>query len=330
MTRPEQGITNRRHGQEKREASFVPPGISAPGQAEPWKKHRFACCLTHDIDHVQKYDSFFHWIRRTGADLLRRGNPVMMVRRLAEGPCRSGGVFRKDFKWLIETEKKLGVTASYFFLVHDRTPMGGYPFAETIDMVKAVEEAGMEAGLHASFDSYDKEVLLSMEKLQMDSIVKNKRYGVRQHYLNFAVPGTWKIQGKLGFLYDCTFGWRDHEGFRAGTCRPFRPVDPQTGKEFGIWEIPLTVMDGTLAHYRKLSPGEGLAVMKSLVLEVKKARGVFCLLWHNSSLDSTDWRGWRDTYIRILDFISDQDGWIAAGREIIDAWAGPAAGGGLK
>lgn len=300
------------------DAACVPQSAFVSPAVPPWGGHPFACCLTHDVDHIEKYTSLVNWLRRAVADLVRRRNPAMMVRRIAAGPAPKD--CRKDLDWLIETEKRLGVTASYFFLAHANPPPGEYPLIAVKEMILAVEEAGMEAGLHGSLESYKDFNMLAEEKSRLDTIVRNKRYGIRQHYLNFTVPDTWRHQARAGFLYDCTFGNRDREGARGGAVVPFRPVDPLTGREIGIWEIPLTVMDGTLAQYRKLSPERGLQVMKDLVLKTKEAHGVFCLLWHNSSLDEVDWRGWRDAYLRTLDFILENGGWIASGREIIDAW----------
>lgn len=289
----------------------------------PWGEHAFACCLTHDIDFIDKYMSIGHWARRMAADVFLRRDPGMLLRRLCNGEWsrRKGGCFRNDFRWLIETEKRLGVSATYFFLVTGHAALtGGYSPAETEDMIRQVEEEGLEAGLHAGQGTACDLERMREEKQRFDAIVAADTYGVRQHFLDFVEPETWRIQAELGFLYDSSYGQTDRTGVFHGRKYPFRPKDRETGEELGIWEIPLTVMDVTLARYQKMTPTEGLAVMKSLVREIRQSNGVMSILWHNSSLDDVDWRGWRDVYLKILDYVLEENGWITGGRETIRRW----------
>lgn len=306
-----------------RDCPFVPEYALNALESSPWGKHTFACCLTHDIDHVRKYDSVIHWGRRMVADVLYRGSVRMLMRRFREGMAEMCGrdTFRRDFKWLLDTEKELSITASYFFPTAERSKHdSGYTLSEVAELVHEVELGGMEAGLHLGYDAYLDCGRMREEKERFDSIVTNKCYGVRHHCLRCIFPDTWRIHAELGFLYDCSYGYAEHEGFRGGTCYPFRPIEPNTREEMDVWEIPLVVMDVSLKKYRQMTPEEGLQAMKILVAEVRRVHGVFCLLWHNSSLNEADWRGWRDVYRRILDFVLEAGGWVASGREILEKW----------
>ena len=310
-------------GEHGARSGCVPDGLPRQLDESPWDGHEFACCLTHDIDRFRQYASASNLLRSLGSDILRRGDLPLFARRLVAGVREtvSGSACISGLKWLLAIELERGVTASYFFMTADRSQWNDVHDPDMVaEWVARVEQAGMEAGLHPGYTAAIDMDVMRQEKARFDAMVTNKRYGVRQHYLHLVEPDTWKIQAQNGFLYDCSYGWREKEGFRAGTAYPFRPVDARTGEEIGIWEIPLAVLDGALALYRSLSPEEGFAVMRRLVQEVKRVHGVFCLLWHNHTLDDVDWRGWRGVYLRILDHIQEQGGWIAGGRDIIDRW----------
>ena len=68
-----------------------------------------------------------------------------------------------------------------------------------------------------------------------------------------------------------------------------------------LWEIPLTVMEGTHFYYRKLDLASSRASIEGLVEEVCKFNGVFSLLWHNHFFDEREIPGITKHYTRILD-----------------------------
>ena len=292
--------------------------------------HTFACFLSHDIDRLRKYqDRPRRAFRLAAQDVLRRGDVKCCLRRLRE--IRSLAFGRdpaKSFRFLLDAERKRGLSASYFFMTTGPQPEeAGYAVEEAREWIEMIEEAGMEVGLHAGLATYLDHASMAEQKERLDSVVACHRYGVRQHRLRLAIPETWHIQADLGFLYDASYGYNEKPGPPANAYLPFRPVDPLTRKEIGIWELPLTIMDGTLRGYLKLSPAEGLELAKRKVDEAYERRGLLSLLWHNTSLDDTDWHGWRYVYEILLDYLLERGGWIASGREIIDRWVQALGGG---
>lgn len=161
---------------------------------------------------------------------------------------------------------------------------------------------------------------MASEKSALDRVVSNKSYGCRQHYLNWKSPGTWRIQEQLGILYDTTLSFADSIGFRCGICLPFKPFDVVENRRLNIWELPLTVMEGSLQglNYQNLSPEEGYKEIIRHIEIVKKFSGVFVLLWHNHSLeDSEGWKGWKKVYEEVMEYISRQNAFVSSGRNII-------------
>ena len=101
---------------------------------------------------------------------------------------------------------------------------------------------------------------------------------------------------------DFTMGYADISGFRLGTCRPVRFINPKTKRLTTLTLHPLTVMDCTLTHdkYMGLSYEESLQYAKNLISETKKYNGDLCLLWHNTMFTEKDHKNLYSQLIQIL------------------------------
>jgi hypothetical protein len=59
-------------------------------------------------------------------------------------------------------------------------------------------------------------------------------------------------------------------------------------------------MDVTLKNYLKLSPEKALEEIFILIQNTKAVNGTFSTLWHNSSFDEKEWKGWREVYEKMV------------------------------
>ena len=166
---------------------------------------------------------------------------------------------------------------------------------------------GFEIGFHPGYDTFNDPERLAEEKDRLDAVLGKTQYGGRQHFLRFQVPNTWRHWEQIGLTYDSTMTYADHEGFRCGTCHPFRPFDVEQNRELDLWEWPLIVMDGTLRQYRGLTPEQGQARILELARRCKQVGGTFTLLWHNSSLGG-EWRPWAEVYRRVVGVLAEMQG----------------------
>lgn len=92
-------------------------------------------------------------------------------------------------------------------------------------------------------------------------------------------------------------GYASQPGFRASICVPFYFFDLTQNEETTLRIHSLTYMDGTLREYLKLNPQQAMALISSLVDEVKAVNGEFISLWHNDTVsDEKDWKGWRQVF----------------------------------
>ena len=161
---------------------------------------------------------------------------------------------------------------------------------------------------------------MHLEKRKLEESTGNALFGGRQHYLRWKTPNTWEILEQAGLKYDTSLSFADHEGFRCGICLPYKPFDVVENRVLDIWELPLTVMDGSLFNYQSLFPEEGFQRIKALIDTIKKYNGVFVLLWHNSSFDELRLPGWTEVYEKTLEYIGKQNIFNDTTKGVLNRW----------
>ncbi|MDG5799342.1 polysaccharide deacetylase family protein [Marinilabiliaceae bacterium ANBcel2] len=228
-----------------------------------------------------------------------------------------------NFDYLISVEKALKIRSTYYFLNRSgKNKDARYSFKnkKVAFLIERLNIEGFETSLHGSFDSVNNAQLLNSEKEKFKRYTGVTPVGIRQHYLRFNYPGTFKIQKEAGFKYDTTLGFAEHEGFRNGYCYPFKPYDLNNDREIDIVEIPLVVMDVTVLNYRGLCYSKITDSTISLIDEVEKFGGLFSLLWHNCRLDEYLYPGIYNYYCSLLKLICDKKPQNFTGKEIADRY----------
>jgi len=108
----------------------------------------------------------------------------------------------------------------------------------------------------------------------------------RSHYLTILPPDAPHHYVEAGITDDFTLGFAAVAGFRLGTCRPVRWINPATLTIEPITLHPLTIMDGSLSNsnYMNLNYEQAFEYSRKLIEEVRRHRGELVLLWHNTSV----------------------------------------------
>ncbi len=205
---------------------------------------RFLVALTHDVD-LLGVGGFPAALRRLAAGVVRRS-----PERLREGWAFLLDAFaRRDPAFLLE---RMGPPSTCFFLVRQDDPHDGYPKRYRPALPKALERAaadGREVALHASYRARDREGGIA-EEAQLLGDVR----GLRHHYLRSDPDRLAAELRAAGLRYDSSIAWAPRPGLRAGTPYPYRLWDAER-REPGAWELPLVVMDASLAEARYDGPG---------------------------------------------------------------------------
>jgi hypothetical protein len=192
-----------------------------------------------------------------------------------------------------------GLSARYFFALGNRGRFDKNLSFKNRSWRKHISRFScrVKTGLHPSYPSWQSLKTIKKEKRRLERITRRKVTASRQHYLRMSLPWTYQILNQAGIRQDYSMGYATQPGFRAGICSPYRFYDLLREKEEKLMIWPFQVMDATLNNYMKLSPEKAIEVIADLVREVRKANGIFCSVWHNSSLsERDDWRGWKRVY----------------------------------
>ncbi|MCK5327176.1 MAG: polysaccharide deacetylase family protein [Candidatus Latescibacteria bacterium] len=287
---------------------------------------RFAAFLSHDVDHPFKWTpkriAYETW---RSARLLLSAKPVEGVRKLRR-MIRSLPKNRDPY-WtfgeLMAWEEQASMRSSFYFAAKRRIKAD--PSYSIYDravrrIARALAARGWEIGLHGSYDSYNDLHMLKEDKRTFEHAVSRTAGGIRQHFLRFDYDATLGNQELSGFDYDATLGYADHEGFRAGASFPFHPYDFQKEQARHLLEIPLTMMDGTLAQHRGYDEQEATECIKRFLSVARKHRGVFSFLLHQSFLDEEECPYMRRLYRDLLTRIAEEDVYCVPGRELARWW----------
>lgn len=289
-----------------------------------WGQKSFAVCLSHDVDHVLKNGSLLAACRHTLAIILRF-RKLKKAFHYLKNYFQNIWDYKSDpywtFNYILNIEKENKLKSSFYFMASSVSdPDSRYDINDgrIKRLIFELEAYGCEIGYHGSLRSYNNKEIMEAEKKSLDEIGTDKPYGCRQHYLKFQIPFTWRYQQQSGILYDTTLSYAEYEGFRCGMCFPYKPYDIIEGKAMDIWEIPLIIMEGTLKSelYRNLSQEEALIRIKDIIETVKRCKGVFTILWHNSSFDY-NWEGWGYVFEEAMRHLGKSNCLSLSGRELI-------------
>jgi len=115
---------------------------------------------------------------------------------------------------------------------------------------------------------------------------------------------------------------------RSGTPYPYRLWDPQR-REPGAWELPLVLMDATLAEerYLGLGPDAAFAAATEALTPVAEHGGAAAILWHPPSHHRLLSRGYDKLYKRLLAWIEERGGRTGTAAETLDRWEARRASG---
>jgi hypothetical protein len=260
-------------------------GVEGVAVTGPVAGTAWAVCVTCDVDHVR-----YGRLRRAVRALQARD--LFEARRaLAAWPRPGRDPFRRALAHIADATAARGGQATFLFKAgatdpHDVPYRLGAPWLQK--MAAGFRVAGHELGLHPGYGTPDRADLLAAEVQRFTAAFGRAPVSVRQHYLRHAGPSTARLHAAAGLRVDNTLGWAEAAGFRNGTCRPFRPFDPDADAPLPLTEIPLAWMDTGAFGTRGLDLDGAWAETFPLLDAARRHGGVFAGLWHNTFHASTD------------------------------------------
>jgi hypothetical protein len=241
---------------------------------------------------------------------------------------------RAAFERMHDEVRRRGGTATYFLKMgaHGPRDVRYDPQDRYLaTRIEALEDDEFEIGLHPSYHAHTHARYLKAERDRLVRLLDTRPTSVRQHYLRYTMPRTARLQADSGFRIDTSLGFADHEGFRHGTCLPFRVYDVEANAPLGLWEMPLAVMESALFNRRHLSPEEAQIATRRVMAACQRFGGAAVMLWHNVLWDERDYPAWGDHFLDTLDAAVASGASVCSLRaalmqwdpRILDAPAGP-------
>jgi hypothetical protein len=306
-------------------------GHRTPEVKRPWPgSKQAAVCITHDVDLIDGSTAL--WARRAFWQVKRIQNRLSgksraameLTDRLARWKEGGDDPVWSVPKWL-EEEWRYGIRSTFYFMsLASNLSFEGrrYHFRHPrlVKATRMLREAGFEIGLHAaSRDAGSLKYLIS-QQARLEETAQAPISSVRHHYLNTRFPDSWNLMDRAGFATSSNIAWGGHDnGFRAGTCWPYRPGEIP-GIETGgrLIEVPFQLMDRSC-----IKDVDGFVAMATRMLaEAKKAGGVFVVNFHADYWDEIEAPGVHRAYTRLIrTIIGDSDLWVAPVGEVAKRFA---------
>jgi peptidoglycan/xylan/chitin deacetylase (PgdA/CDA1 family) len=321
----------------------VPQHKSRSSDPPLWPNNkRFALILTHDVDSVSDLRMSLRGLRQLAKCV--GSKPDGVHRKLLSFGSMSARFIAQLFRtrqrdplwhyedWL-KLEQQYGFKSTfYFFASPIKTPAPWdciYQFSDVVrfdgkrmtvrEMMRNIQEAGWEIGLHGSYHSAMDGETLKSEKVLIEDALGSAVSSIRQHYLHYDIRVTPRLHAQAGFRIDSTQGFNRSVGFRAGTSFPYWCWDHVDEQPLQVLEIPQHVQDLGLFSAGALEYDEETAVrhVLQLMTKVEEVGGCLTLSWHPEHCNRVQY--WK-TYERVLAEAAARGAWGCGTGELSKWW----------
>jgi hypothetical protein len=122
-----------------------------------------------------------------------------------------------------------------------------------------------------------------LETLQKNSNRK-KIVHSRQHYLKMVMPATYNNLVHVGIQHDYTMCYNHVNGFRAGTCIPFKFYNVIEDKTHDLTIHSSMVLDSTFIYNQQTTVTNAVKETQQLLAITKEYGGEFVMVFHNNHI----------------------------------------------
>ncbi len=239
-------------------------------------------CITHDIDHLYKYNNPWNLIKTLAKNLIyyksfKRLGQVLTNYKQGNEPYMNYSQLLVD----LSIEKKI------YFLMSDIHKYDANVKPKKGDLLKFINHALLQnyaIGIHPSYTSWQNEKLILSEIRELESFVDFKISISRQHYLHFHFPQTIHALIAAGIKEDSSLGFNYHYGFRCGTGFKYFLYDFESESCSSLTEDPPIIMDSTLLQIFKFNERKAYSALTDF-LEINTNNTRINCIFHNSAFD---------------------------------------------
>ena len=247
--------------------------------------------LTHDLSRPYNYRGWRSFLR---AWLKQKKSPLEAARLSFSADVEDDYfTFPKFLKWDRNTCDSLGRDRSDIFLfirMPSRHPLDKpYYSLHSLYLRRILSIAAKHKvllALQCSYAAGHQSELISKERHQFEKAFRQRPRGLRHNKLTSCEPEDLLQAYVSGFRNDYSMGYADVVGFRLGTCRPVKFINPNTRLLTELILHPLVLRDLTLSdqRYMALEQDEAERIAHDLIRMTARYNGELTLLWHNDLL----------------------------------------------
>jgi hypothetical protein len=289
---------------------------------------RYAVMVTHDTDAVAL---------NAPLEILFNGAKAILRRDAIRARMAWDGLTRKakdpllGFETWAEMERAAGLRSAFYLFGRGKVWPHINDCRSTVfnrainwDVLRSLANEGWEFGLHPPIRAKALTDEFVWGKQALEERLRRPVHGLRHHYLalDWRQPHrTFRKHLSAGFRYDASIGWHDDAGFRAGTCLPYRPFDPERGTALDMYELPTTLQD-----WHVISNGGNVAAALrrafGVAQKVRQVGGILNLDWHTeAAVDDYCYRNQRTTLALLLAQLqAGADAWFVTPWELTQYW----------
>jgi hypothetical protein len=282
-------------------------GIAVPAKEKGFDK----IYLTHDVDEPFHFERFNTACKQLIKNLLHYHYCDSPLKKYFYEQHDEYYTFLKITnydKTLRESLPEIPIESIYFLITAGSFFNRKYYnfFSRKINrLICFLKASGAKLGLHVSYeaginpDEMLHEAKRLMDKMRLSVLIS------RHHYLQWREPEDVVFMERAGITDDFTMSYADSVGFRVGTCRPYRFINPRTKELTNVMIHPLEIMECTLdrQYYMHLDYEKALNICKEIINQVYKHNGELVLLWHNTEF--TDMNYQEKLYNAVLEYIKN-------------------------
>jgi hypothetical protein len=281
--------------------------------SEPLKQIR-KIYLTHDIDQLSHYRNFRGFLGGLlrGIKRPKEGNKAI---KSYFGGLRNDPWFTSPWLFKLDNAVRQVIGSDrcepiVFVKVGGGARKEDKPFIthhiqDFQTLVTLCKKKNITFGLHSSYEAGMNPSRIADEKKHLEKISKKNIIYNRHHYLDSREPEDMQALINAGITDDFTMGYADVAGFRLGTCRPVKWINPKTQQLTSLTLHPLTIMDSSLSdkRYMYMNAHEAYEYCIRLINMVESWNGELVLLWHNTSVEDNPQSYHRKLYQDIIKYL---------------------------
>lgn len=267
--------------------------------------------LTHDVDLPWKNYTLGQSIKETIKTLLYQ-------KRINFSPIFNSFGFYKynqydTFDWLIELDKRVknkygDQCDDVYFIIANMLETSMTPSYlqdnKSEKLLNKLKSSAKIIGLHMSYESG---IDMNNGKVYSEKKALEERLGEeiksnRNHYLIAKDIEDLTTLLEIGIREDFTMGYADIPGFRLGTSKTVRWIDPEQMKLTDLYLHPLIIMDNSLCEKQYLGLDKEVAwnTIEHFINIVESVNGELCVLFHNSTIKIGEYTWLSEIYERLI------------------------------